>query len=93
MTVVPEPEQSRPEPPEYLIARAQDALAGDPRTLELGLDITRRGGQVFVTGRVANEARRTAVADVVRGVLPGLAVHNHVTVVPVEQSAADEHIE
>jgi hypothetical protein len=93
MTVVPQPEQGRPEPPEYLIARAEHALAGDPRTLELGLDITLRGDQVFVTGMVANEARRTAVGDVVREALPGMAVHNHVTVVPLDQSVADEHIE
>lgn len=93
MTLGPEPEPDRPQPAEYLIARAQDALARDPRTLELGLDVALRGDAVFVTGMVATEDRRSAVAKVIREVLPGMTVHNHVTLVPLDQSAVDEHIE
>jgi hypothetical protein len=79
--------------PEYRIARAQQALALDPRTLELGLEVSVRGGQLFVTGTVASESRRTAVSEVLREALPGLAVHNHATVMPLDQRPVDEHIE
>jgi hypothetical protein len=93
MNVTSQPEPHLPDTPEYRVHRAQQALARDPRTLELGLDVSVRGDQVFVTGVVASESRRVAVADVVSETLPGLAVHNHSTVIPIDQPAADEHIE
>jgi hypothetical protein len=79
--------------PEYRILRVQQALARDPRTLELGLEVSVRGDQLFVTGSVASESRRTAAADVIGETLPSLNVHNHITVMPQDQLIVDEQIE
>jgi hypothetical protein len=86
-------ESGLPNAPEYLITRAQQALATDPRTLELGLDVSVRADQVFVTGMVATESRRAAITDVVRDVLPDWIVHNHAIVIPLDHAITEEHIE
>jgi osmotically-inducible protein OsmY len=68
------------EEPEYLIGRIHQALAVDPRTGELELDVRIAGGQVFLTGSVATDERCRAVEEVVREVAPDLEVHNELTV-------------
>lgn len=79
--------------PDYLVARAQRALAEDARTLELGLSIVVRESQVFVTGTVASESRRGAVTDVLSDALPGLLVHNQVSVLRLDEGHEDERLE
>jgi osmotically-inducible protein OsmY len=66
--------------PEYVVARIQDALAQDPRTGELELDVRIAGGRVFLAGAVATEERRKAVEQVVREVVPDLHVLNELSV-------------
>lgn len=68
------------EQPEYVVARVQDALAIDPRTGELELDVRIAGGRVFLAGAVATSERREAVERVVREVAPELEVHNEISV-------------
>ena len=68
------------EPPEYLVARAKEALAGDPRTAELELDVAVEGELLVVTGTVATPDRQGAVAKVVGEALPGHPVRNLTTV-------------
>ncbi len=68
------------EPPEYLIGHIQQALATDPRTGELELDVRIAGGRIFLTGAVATKERCEAVETVVREVAPDLDVANELTV-------------
>lgn len=69
-----------PEPPEYLIGHIQQALATDPRTGELELDVRIAGGRIFLTGAVATRERCEAVETVVREVAPDIDVMNELTV-------------
>ena len=69
-----------PDAPEYLIGRIQQALATDPRTGELELDVRIAGGRLFLTGAVATRERCAAVEEVVREVAPDLDVANQLTV-------------
>jgi hypothetical protein len=63
-------------PDEYLVAHACEALATDPRTAELELDIAVDDREVVVTGTVATPERQAAVAEVVAKALPGREVRN-----------------
>jgi hypothetical protein len=77
-------------PDEYLVAHAQDALAGDPRTAELELDVTVDGREVLVRGTVATPERQAAVAEVVARALPGRQVRN---LTGVEGASAEPSVE
>jgi BON domain-containing protein len=66
--------------PEYLVGRIQQALATDPRTGELELDVRISGGGVFVSGTVATTERCEAVVAVIRETAPDLEVHNQLSV-------------
>jgi hypothetical protein len=78
------------EQPEYLIGHIQQALATDPRTGELELDVRIAGGRIFLTGAVATRERCVAVEAVVREVAPDLDVANELTVTSVETSPGPE---
>jgi hypothetical protein len=77
-------------PDEYLVAHAGDALATDPRTAELELDVSVDGREVVVTGTVATPERQAAVGEVVARALPGREVRN---LTGVEDEAADPFVE
>lgn len=55
----------RPVPPEHLMRHIQDALASDPRALELGVDVHVAGARVVLTGTVATRRQRDAIGTVV----------------------------
>jgi osmotically-inducible protein OsmY len=74
-------ETQNDEPAEYLSEHVHAALAADPRVSELGIQVTISGNKVFLSGDVATDARRDAVAAVAAEVLPDHEVHNHVAVV------------
>jgi hypothetical protein len=63
-------------PDVYLEQRVRDALARDPRVGELGLCVRLVCGKLFLSGAVASEERRRAVADVVADAFPELEIHN-----------------
>jgi hypothetical protein len=77
-------------PDEYLVAHANEALAGDPRTAELELDVTVDGREVVLTGTVATPERQAAVAEVVAKALPGREVRN---LTGIEGPAAEPFVE
>jgi osmotically-inducible protein OsmY len=77
-------------PDEYLVAHAGEALATDPRTAELELDVSVDGREVVVTGTVATPERQAAVGEVVARALPGREVRN---LTGVEDEAADPFVE
>jgi osmotically-inducible protein OsmY len=78
--------------PEYVIARIQKALATDPRTGELELDVRLAGGRIFLTGAVATPERREVVGDVVREVVPDLEVVNELTVAGEAEPGGGERL-
>jgi osmotically-inducible protein OsmY len=71
-----------PEPPQYLVQRLRRAIAEDPRTAEMGIQVKVRGDVVFLTGEVVTQQRCAQLAEVVNEAAPGLTVHNDVHVVP-----------
>lgn len=70
------------EPPQYLVQRLRRALAEDPRTAEMGVQVKVRGSAVFLSGEVATKERCTQLAAVVAEAAPELTVHNDIHVVP-----------
>lgn len=51
---------------EYLVARAREAIATDPRVAELNVRIEVRGNAIVVSGEVATSERREAIEELVR---------------------------
>jgi osmotically-inducible protein OsmY len=77
-------------PDEYLVAHANEALAADPRTAELELDVSIDGREVIVSGTVATPERQAAVAEAVAKALPGREVRN---LTAVENETAEPFVE
>ncbi|QIS14429.1 BON domain-containing protein [Nocardia arthritidis] len=68
--------------PQYLVAHLRRALAEDPRTAELGVQVTIRGDVVVLGGDVTSDDRREQMETVVRELLPQARIHNDVHVTP-----------
>jgi len=86
---------AEPEPPPdasapYELRRVHEALAEDPRTAELEVDVALRDGELVLTGVVATDARREALTEVARDVVPNRPVRNLAT---VEPPSAEPHVE
>ncbi|MBF6067460.1 BON domain-containing protein [Nocardia farcinica] len=78
--------------PQYQVAHLRRALAEDPRTAELGVQVTIRGDVVVLDGEVASEALKEQMTAVVREQLPQLRVHNDVRVVHPAAPPGAEHL-
>ncbi len=78
--------------PEYLIGRIQQALATDPRTGELELDVRIAAGRIFLSGSVVTEERCMAVEEVVRDVAPEFEIANELSVVDERQPGPEEEV-
>jgi osmotically-inducible protein OsmY len=85
-------DQRAGEPKAYLVAHVREALAHDPRTSELHVDVTLAGERIFLTGEVASDEHRRAVSDIVGELLPGYEVHNETAVPPLEAPAEPEKL-
>ncbi|WP_062987771.1 BON domain-containing protein [Nocardia anaemiae] len=70
------------ERPQYLVAHLRRALAEDPRTAELGVQVTIRGDVVVLDGEVSSIERKLQMEKVVREQLPRARIHNDVHVTP-----------
>ncbi|MEV4238421.1 BON domain-containing protein [Nocardia sp. NPDC050408] len=70
------------EQPQYLVAHLRRALAEDPRTAELGVQVTIRGDVVVLGGEVSSIERKLQMENVVREQLPRARIHNDVHVTP-----------
>jgi osmotically-inducible protein OsmY len=77
---------------QYLVGKLQHALAIDQRVNMLDVKVTVRGGKIHLTGEVATEERRRAVAEVVAELLPGAEVRNELTVLEVNYPPQSEII-
>jgi osmotically-inducible protein OsmY len=80
------------EPEDYTVQRLRDALAADDRVAEMGVQVRLVAGKVFLTGQVATEERRQAVATVAGEVLPEYEVHNDTVVTEVADHPRVERI-
>ncbi|WP_431952020.1 BON domain-containing protein [Nocardia lijiangensis] len=80
------------EKPQYLVARLRRALAEDPRTAELGVQVTIRGEVVVLDGEVTSAQRKQQMEEVVREQLPGVVIHNDVRVTVPAAPAGTEHL-
>jgi osmotically-inducible protein OsmY len=80
------------EPPQYLVQRLRRAIAQDPRTAELGVQVKVRGAVVFLTGEVVTRQRCERLAEVVAEIAPELTVHNDVHVVPARAPEGREEL-
>jgi hypothetical protein len=78
------------DPPQYVAARVQRAIAEDERTNELGIKVDIRGDQLFLRGQVCEGAQRERVAEVAAEAAPGLVVHNEVICVEVGEPREQE---
>lgn len=58
------------EPTKYLVGRLRQALAEDPRTNLLDVQITIRAGKAFLMGQVESAELRSAAEAVAREQLP-----------------------
>ncbi|BDU06149.1 BON domain-containing protein [Nocardia cyriacigeorgica] len=78
-------------PPQYLVARLRRALAEDPRTAELGVQIHIRGDVVVLDGEVTSAERKQRLEDTVRELVPGARIHNEVRVgTPAQPGPSEE---
>jgi osmotically-inducible protein OsmY len=80
------------EPADYVISHIRDALAHDPRTTELGVDVTLSGDRAVLTGMVASPAQRDAIGQVATEVARAYDVVNDVTVVPCDEAGDPEEL-
>jgi hypothetical protein len=78
--------------PQYDVAALRRALAEDPRTAELGVHVRIRGDHLFLSGDVACEQRRAAVAEVAAEHADGLLLHNEVHIVRAEPPTEQEDL-
>ncbi|MDV7242362.1 MULTISPECIES: BON domain-containing protein [Rhodococcus] len=81
------------QPPQYLVAHLRRALAEDPRTSELGVRISVRANQVYLSGEVSCAHRRDDLEVVVREHLPTMSVRNDVQVVDSREPAGREELD
>lgn len=72
----PLPEQ----PPEYVVAHVQEALATDTRVAELGIGVSVAGGRLFLTGTVSSDEQRDRAGDLAVEVAGDLEVCNDLEV-------------
>ncbi len=74
----------------YVAQHVKEALANDPRTGELGLDVLARDDVLVVRGVVGSEERRRAVTSVAAEVAPGVEIVNETVVKEVRPPPEDE---
>ena len=79
-------------PMQYVVAQVRDVLAHDDRVAALDIHVRIVGADLFLTGVVSSEPRRTTVEDVVRGEVPDLTIHNQLDVLAVDAPTGREEI-
>ena len=78
------------EAPEYRAARLRRALAEDPRTAELGVQVDVRGEHAYLSGTVSSQEYKDQLDKVLHEQKPHLRVHNDVRVVEVAEPPDSE---
>ncbi|HEY9523573.1 MAG TPA: BON domain-containing protein [Thermopolyspora sp.] len=88
----PHGHEARPDAPQYVAARVQEALAEDERTNELGIRVDVHGDQLYLRGQVSAPERVLHLTEVATEAAPGVTVHNEVTVVEVREAGEEERL-
>ena len=76
----------------YLLAKLREALAEDPRTNELDIQLEASGTKVLLRGEVVTEERLRAVEDIAREIMEGFEVVNQLRLVELKESLETEDI-
>lgn len=76
----------------YVAGQIERALHGDGRAHELGIRVDVHGEAVVLSGQVASEERRRAVARIAAEQAPDLTISNEVLVTPVRPPEGEEHL-
>lgn len=79
-------------PPGYTEAHVAEALATDPRVSTLGIEVSIRDHEVFLSGDVGTAEAKEAVAEVVAELLPGYKVHNDTSAPDFPHGVETEHL-
>ena len=79
-------------PPGYTEAHLAEALATDERVSALGVEVSIRGKEVFLSGDVGTAGRKAAIDEVVAELLPGYTVHNDTSTVEFPPGVETEHL-
>ena len=77
---------------EYTEAHVAEALATDPRVSALGIEVSIRAREVFLSGDVGTTERKDAVAEVVGEMLPGYRIHNDTSASEFPPGVETEHL-
>lgn len=78
---------------EYPIAHLREALAEDPRTNELDLQVEQAGNHILLRGEVSIPERKKAAEEIARERFPGFVIENHITVLSPSSSPVPEALE
>lgn len=81
-----------PGPDDYIVRHVRDALAGDPRALELGVEVAVAGDRLILSGTVATPAQRRSIVEVAAEVAPGHRVVDELAVVPHDEAGDTEEL-
>jgi osmotically-inducible protein OsmY len=76
----------------YIAEHVRDALANDPRTEGLELDISVAGNAIVLRGTVTTTRRRDAAHDVIRERFPDWDVHNELIAREFHEPTRAEHL-
>jgi osmotically-inducible protein OsmY len=76
----------------YTEAHVAEALATDPRVSTLGIDVSIREREVFLSGDVGTAQRKEAVTEVVGEMLPGYRIHNDTSANEFPPGVETEHL-
>ena len=80
-------------PDQYVNAHVRDALATDPRVVELRIVVEVANGSLVLLGRVGTTALCEAAAEVAAQLAPGYAIRNELEVVDlISPPAAPEQL-
>jgi osmotically-inducible protein OsmY len=77
---------------DYRVAHLCDALAHDPATTELDVQVTVAGGRILLTGYAGTEAHRQAISDVAHRIAPELDVVNQMDVAQFGEAGEAESL-
>lgn len=75
---------------EYGVAHLREALAEDPRTHELDIQIELHGRRVLLRGEVSMPERKEAIGQVAREKFPGWEIENQIQVLPCGEPTETE---
>ena len=76
----------------YIAEHVRDALASDPRTAGIELDVSAAGDAIVLRGTVTTTRRRDAAQDVIREHFPNWEIHNELIAREFQEPTRAEHL-